>query len=84
MANEFAYLHFGSGNEPRLTVKVPMREFDAPRKGRTVSGCGAAIPSRWMVKHAGRWRRVKVAQYGNAGTAYIGKPGAWIATVGEA
>jgi hypothetical protein len=29
----------------------------------------------------GRWRRVYVANYGNAGTAYVGKPGAWIATV---
>ena len=83
-----AYLHFGFGNEPRQTVLVEAK--DAPlwwhRKGLsyTASGYGARIPSATMVKWAGRWRRVYVACFGNAGTAYIGKPGAWLATVDDA
>lgn len=40
----------------------------------TATGYGAAIPSRYMVKYNGRWRRVYVRQYGNAGTAYIKAP----------
>jgi hypothetical protein len=39
----------------------------------TASGYGKRIPTRHMVKFAGRWRRVYVCQYSNAGTAYIGK-----------
>lgn len=80
----FAYLHFGAGNEPRQTVKVPMRKTPQPWKGRTQSGYGAAIPSHTMVQWAGRWRRVYVAIYGNSGSCYIGKPGSWLATVSEA
>jgi hypothetical protein len=75
------YLHFGFDNEPRQTVKVQSRHQLAPRKGQTQSGYGAAMPSDHMVKYNGRWRRVYVANHGNAGTAYIGKPGAWLATV---
>lgn len=75
-----AYLHFGFGNEPRLTIEAPHKETEAPR-GAPVSGYGARIPTRYLVQWAGRWRRVYMANYGNAGTAYIGKPGAWLATV---
>ena len=75
------YLHFGMGEEPRQTVPVEHKETAPPRKGATQSGYGAALPTRHMVKWAGRWRRVKVACYGNSGSSYIGKPGAWIATV---
>ena len=80
-----AYLHFGAGDEPRQTVAVESR--DDPlwqhHMGRpfTASGYGPRIPSRLMVKWRGHWRRVYVCQTSNAGTAYIGKPGAWLATV---
>ena len=39
----------------------------------TASGYGGKIPSTWMVRLPGDkiWRRVYVAQYGNAGTAYV-------------
>ena len=60
------YLHFGTGNEPRQTVSVPVREADAPRSGQTVYGYGSKIPAPYMVQWAGRWRRVYVARYGNA------------------
>lgn len=77
-----AYLQFKAGpSGPFQTIEVPSRRTERPRKGQTVTGYGAAIPTDIEVKWGGRWRRVKVAQYGNAGSAYIGKPGAWIATV---
>ncbi len=80
-----AYLHFGNGDEPRQTVSVPAKV--APlwwqEKGlqQTASGYGRKLATRHMVKWSGRWRRVYVACFSNAGTAYIGKPGAWLATV---
>jgi len=77
-----AYLQFSAGpNGPFQTVAVECRETEAPRSGRTVSGYGRKLPTSYQVKWEGRWRRVYVAQFGNAGSAYIGKPGAWVATV---
>ena len=80
-----AFLQFGSAATvspgPFQTVGVRHKETDLPRGGRTVTGYGARIPTTHMVQWEGKWRRVYVANYGNAGTAYIGKPGAWIATV---
>ncbi len=80
-----AYLHFGTGTEPRQTVAVDHRDTPMWWHERglsyTASGYGRAIPSRYMVRWEGRWRRVYVCQISNAGTAYIGKPGAWLATV---
>jgi hypothetical protein len=81
-----AYLHFGGAatidaGGARVTHTVPAIESPAPRSGQTLTGYGAAIPAPYKVRWAGRWRRVYVACYGNAGSAYIGKPGAWLATV---
>lgn len=83
-----AYLHFGGPatvdgpDSARVTLRVPVKETELPLAAlRNVTGYGPRIPTRYMVQHAGRWRRVYVANYGNAGTAYIGKPGAWLATV---
>lgn len=45
------------------------------------SGYGRRIPTRAMLYFKGRWRRVYVCQISNAGTGYIGKPGAWEAIV---
>ena len=75
------YLHFGTGSEPRLTIAVEHKETERPWRGRTQSGYGAEVPTEHMIKWAGRWRRVKVAVFGNSGSFYVGKPGAWIATV---
>lgn len=79
----FTYLHFGTGNEPRLTVKVEAKESLLPWRRLSATGYGSRIPSAYMVKWEGRWRRVYVACFSNAGTAYIGKAGKWLATVGE-
>jgi len=82
-----AYLHFGGAGTvdhprgPMLTLEAPAKITDAPRSGRTVTGYGARIPSPYMVRLHGRWRRVYVAQWGNSGVAYIGKAGAWLCTV---
>ena len=43
----------------------------------TASGYGRKIPTRYMVRVGNRWRRVYCCQIGNAGSLYIGKPGAW-------
>ena len=80
-----AYLHFGFGNEPRQTIETDCRISELPwqRAGLsyTATGYGRRIPSRYMVRHNGRWRRVYVCQISNAGSAYLGKPGAWECTV---
>ncbi|UUV43266.1 hypothetical protein RCCWILLIS_94 [Rhodobacter phage RcCWillis] len=81
-----AYLHFGGAGTvdtfgPRLTIGVEARETETPRAGQTVTGYGAKLPTPYMVKHNGKWRRVYAACYGNAASHYIGKPGAWLATV---
>jgi hypothetical protein len=81
MTPEQFYLHFGKGNEPRQTVKVAHRVSQEPRKGRTTSGYGRALPTPYEVKWQGRWYRVKACQISNAGTMYIGKPGDWLAIV---
>ncbi|QIN94563.1 hypothetical protein PP460_gp013 [Streptomyces phage Muntaha] len=48
-----------------------MRITDTPTYGRTVSGYGGKIPTRYMVRYLGVWRRVYMMQYGNAGSAYV-------------
>lgn len=41
----------------------------------TASGYGKKIPTSHMLKVKGRWYRVYVMQYSNAGSAYIVKNG---------
>jgi hypothetical protein len=81
-----AYLQFGGAalgkpGGPFETIETEARFQPAPRKGQTVTGYGSAMPLPYMVKLHDKWRRVYCANYGNAGTAYIGKPGAWEAIV---
>ena len=85
-----AFLHFGGAatvdpQGPMQTVSVEVKHapMDWHNRGLTytATGYGPRIPSEYMVKWAGRWRRVYVACFGNSGSAYIGKPGAWLATV---
>lgn len=45
----------------------------------TATGYGSRIPTQYMVKFNGRWRRVYCRIFSNSGTCYIGK---W-ATAGE-
>lgn len=76
MARQF-YLQHGKAGEPMLTEAVEHKESPMPHHKAglswTASGYGARLPSLYMVRYLGRWRRVYVACYSNAGTAYIGK-----------
>ena len=47
------------------------RRTPAPASGQTRSGYGGKIPTSVMINYDGRWHRVYVMQYSNAGTAYI-------------
>lgn len=85
-----AYLHFGGAfcgepGGPLQTVAVDWKESPLSWQlcglSYTASGYGRRIPSHYMVLWAGRWRRVYVCQYGNAGTAYIGPSAKPLATV---
>ena len=80
-----AYLHFGTGNEPRQTINVDVIEAPLAHHKRglsyTATGYGNRIPTVYMVQWQGRWRRVYAACYGNAASTYIGKANAWLATV---
>jgi hypothetical protein len=44
---------------------------DTPRYGRTLSGYGRKIPTRYMVRYGATWHRVYAAQYGNSASIYI-------------
>jgi len=67
----------GIRTAPRSSETVPVKL--APlwwqEKGLsyTVTGYGPRIPTRYMVKWCGRWRRVYCAVYGNSGSTYIGR-----------
>lgn len=80
-----AYLHFGTGNEPRQTIKVDVIEAPLAHHKRglsyTATGYGARIPTVYMVMWQGKWRRVYAACYSNCASTYIGKAGDWLATV---
>lgn len=39
----------------------------------TASGYGARVPSPYMVRLTGKWRRVYLAVFSNAGSSYIGR-----------
>ena len=47
------------------------RVTETPNYGRNADGYGSKIPTRYMVKYAGRWRRVYVMVYSNSGSAYV-------------
>lgn len=54
------------------------KRTDQPTYGRTQTGYGRKIPTDTMVRHNGKWRRVYVCCYSNAGTAYITQGKDWI------
>lgn len=71
------YLQHGNPGEPMRTEYVESKESPLWWQLRglsfTASGYGARIPTRYMVRYLGRWRRVYCCIYGNSGTCYIGK-----------
>jgi hypothetical protein len=80
-----AFLHFGKASEPRQTISVPVKElplwWHLQGLQQTASGYGRRLATRHMVQWNGKWRRVYVACFSNAGTAYIGPSDNWLATV---
>lgn len=53
LINDFAYIHFGQGNEPRLTISAPIQYSKA-----RITIAGDAYASRYKVYVNGAWRRV--------------------------
>lgn len=64
-------------NEPVECKRAPMAWHLIPRLTWTASGYGERIPTEYMVKWCGRWRRVYCRVYchifSNVGTLYIGR-----------
>lgn len=77
MTNHDVYLHFGdSNNLPMVTRAADGYKYNplphhTAGLSYTATGYGAKIPTPHMVLYDGRWRRVYVAQYSNAGSAYV-------------
>ena len=70
---------------PGVYVMCEGKESPLPWQTRglqeTASGYGRKLTTPYMVRFNGKWRRIYACQIANAGTLYIGKPGAWVATV---
>jgi len=69
------YLQFGKDKGPFQTVMVehkekPLRHHLAGLQ-YTATGYGSKIPTVYMVGFNGRWYRVYVAIFSNAGTSYV-------------
>ena len=58
-----------------FALTTDVRITDTPRSP-SVTGYGPKIPTRYMLEYDGRWRRVYMMQYGNAGSAYVIHKGA--------
>lgn len=56
--------------DTREKFTFPARITKAPHN-RSRTGYGGKIPTRYLVQWRNRWRRVYVACWSNAGTAYI-------------
>lgn len=76
-----AFLHTCSVNNGRrecfLTREVPVKHSPLEWQKRglqfTASGYGSRIPTEYMIKVDGRWRRVYCCICSNIGTLFIGK-----------
>ena len=71
-----AYLQHGKAGGPYRTELVqieerPMPHHANPRLTLTASGYGARIPTPYMLKWLGRWRRVYAACFSNVASHYI-------------
>lgn len=66
-----AYLQYGTAPGPFLTRAVEFKETETPRF-YSASGYGSRIPTRYMVREYGRWRRVYAVCWSNVASYYIG------------
>lgn len=69
MTDREAFLQFGEWGGPYQTVKVELRESEAPRNPYP-SGYGRKIPTSYEIRYLGRWRRVYCTCYSNSGTPW--------------
>jgi hypothetical protein len=56
--------------DPSLVSEVIVDDA-APRYGAGADGYGRKVPTRYRLRYAGRVRRVYMAVFGNAGSAYV-------------
>lgn len=58
-----------------VSAEVIEKPLDWQKRGLMFSatGYGKRIPTRYMVRHNGKLRRVYCCQFSNVGTLYIGK-----------
>lgn len=72
-----AYLQHGGAGEPMRTESVEAKESPMAHHlaglSWTATGYGERIPTPYMIRVAGRWRRVYAFQISNAATLYIGR-----------
>ena len=66
---------FGVGAERETVTAIKRVTTDMPHSGRTTSGYGSKLPTRYMIHVGNRWRRVYAICWGNASTCYIVKNG---------
>lgn len=63
--------------EAFCTASVPAKEkvlpWQAARLTYTATGYGRRIPTRYMVRWGGKWRRVYASRISNVGTLYVGE-----------
>ncbi len=60
----------GIKTAPRSHERVPVKIKDAPTY-RSATGYGTRIPTEYMVKWRGKWRRVYAICVSNAGSLYV-------------
>lgn len=56
--------------DPALVAEVAVQD-EAPAYGRTGTGYGPKVPTRYRIRYAGRMRRVYAAFYGNSASLYV-------------
>jgi hypothetical protein len=69
--------HYGMDTLATVSVDVKVALLPWQERGLqfTRTGYGPKIPTPYMVRFNGRWRRVYCCIYSNSGTCYIGKFG---------
>lgn len=56
-----------------VEIKVKRLWWQLANLSYTTTGCGSRIPTRYMIKYCGKWRRVYCCIYSNSGTLFIGR-----------
>jgi len=65
------YLQFGKAPQPMQTVKADAVKLTETPRNNSASGYGSKLPTRYMIQHNNRWRRVYAICWSNCATHYI-------------